>query len=424
MTSRDLRCALPGPADPSSAPGPAGHLSPRSAYRLATSIVGLCLFASVVPSPLYHAYSVWWHFSSLTLTLIFATYAFGVLASLLLLGRVSDQVGRRPVLLVAVSGLIISSALFIASDSATWLFVSRGVQGLATGAALSAASASMLDLHHRRDPVSVGLSNGVASTAGLGLGTLCSALIVQAGTAVRELPYVMLLVLFSLALAGVYRMPEPVSQRTPLRLTPQRPNVPAGIRHRFALAGMAVCASWSIGGLLFSLGPVLATGLFATTNVVAAAYGAIALGLAAALAQLTLHRVSPWLGATSGSLALALGVGLIVLAARTGSGTTFVVGGIVAGIGFGIAFLGALRNLVVAVPNEHRAAVMSAFYVVAYLSLSVPSVIAGVVVSHLGIDDTFEIFGILAAILALVVAVEAGRTRPRHPADSRPDLAP
>lgn len=64
------------------------------------------------------------------------------------------------------------------------------------------------------------------------------------------------------------------------------------------------------------------------------------------------------------------------------------------------------------IPPEHRAAVMSAFYIAAYASLSVPAVLAGVVVTHLGLDSTFEVFGSLVAGVALIVAVEAWRTRP------------
>jgi len=88
------------------------------------------------------------------------------------------------------------------------------------------------------------------------------------------------------------------------------------------------------------------------------------------------------------------------------------VGTLLAGLGFGVAFLGGLRQLVAVIPDEHRAAVMSAFYVVAYASLSVPAVIAGVVVTHLGVDPTFEIFGSVVAGIAVIVAVEAWRTRP------------
>jgi MFS family permease len=84
---------------------------------------------------------------------------------------------------------------------------------------------------------------------------------------------------------------------------------------------------------------------------------------------------------------------VIVIAAGTDSGTTYLIGSIVGGLGFGAAFLGGLRALVAAIPPEHRAAVMSAFFVVAYGSLSVPAVLAGIVVTHLGLESTFEIFG-------------------------------
>src|SRR6201991_3395247 len=205
-------------------------LSPPLAYGLVAAVIGLALFASGTPSPLYATYRELWGFSSVVLTLIYATYAFGVLASLLLAGRVSDQWGRRPVLLVALGTLVVTSVLFMIADSVAWLFVARGIQGLATGLALGAAAAALLDLHPRRDPAGVGLTNGVVSAGGMGYGVLISSALVQLAPAPRVLPYVLLLVLFAVALAGAYAMPEPVAERTRMRLTPQRPGVPAGIR--------------------------------------------------------------------------------------------------------------------------------------------------------------------------------------------------
>ena len=382
------------------------------AYAHAAAVIGLCLFASVVPSPLYRSYAVLWHFSPLTLTLIFATYAFGVLAALLLAGRVSDQVGRRPVLLASLATLMVSSVLYIVADATPWLFVARGVQGIATGAAISTASAALLDLHARRDPVSAGLMNGVASATGLGVGALVSSALVQAGVAPRTLPYVAVLVLLAVALAGAYWMPEPVLDRDAFRLTPQRPRVPAGIRHAFLLAGLATLSSWSIAGLFFSIGAQLPDELFSTTNAILGASAGALLGLGGALSQLLFHRTTPWLGASAGSVGLAAGMVLIVVATATSSDTAFILGALLAGFGFGLAFLGGLRQLVVTIPPEHRAAVMAAFYVVAYASLSLPAVIAGLVVTHLGLDTTFEIFGSIVAGIALIVAVEAWRTRP------------
>jgi predicted MFS family arabinose efflux permease len=387
-------------------------LSPRTGYAVAALVVGLGLFASVTPSPLYRTYSVLWHFSPLTLTLIYATYAFGVLASLLLAGGVSDDVGRRPVLLVALGALMASSVLFMVAGSAAWLFVARGLQGLATGAALSAASAALLDLHPKRDPAGVGLTTAVGAASGIGLGVLVSSSLVQLGTLPRVLPYAVLFVLFAAAFAGAYWMPEPIEKRGRFRLTAERPSVPAVVRRPFVLAALAVLSSWSIGGLFFSLGPQLAAHLFDSSNVVVSGSGIVALAGAAVVAQLLTGRSAPWIGAGIGSIALAAGMVLIVFAAARDSSAAYLAGSILGGAGFGAAFLGGLRALTAAIPHHQRAAVMSAFYVAAYTSLSLPAVLAGVVVAHIALPTTFEIFGSVVAAIALTVAFEAWRTRP------------
>jgi MFS family permease len=388
-------------------------LSPRIAFGLVSAIIGLALFASGTPSPLYGTYRELWGFSPVVLTLVYATYAFGVLTALVLAGRISDEAGRRPVLIVALTVLMGATVLFMIADSVVWLFVARGVQGVATGLALGAASAAMLDLHPRRDPAGVGLTNGVVSAAGLGLGVLVSATFVELLPAPRVLPYVALFVLFAIALTGVARMPEPVGERNRPRITPQRPRVPASVRRPFLLAALAVISSWSVGGLFLSLGPQLAAELFRTSDHFVAGLSIFALAGSGAAAQLLFGRAAPWAGAVGGSLALATGLLLIVLAAAEDSSAIYVAGAIVGGAGFGVAFLGALRALSAAIPPAHRAEVMSAFYVVAYAALSLPAILAGVVVTPLGLEPTFELFGSVIAGLALIVAAEAWRTRPR-----------
>jgi MFS family permease len=387
-------------------------LSPRLSFVLVAAVIGLALFASGTPSPLYGTYRALWGFSPLVLTLVYATYAFGVLATLMLAGRLSDEVGRRPVLIAALTALMGASVLFMVADSVVWLFVARAIQGLATGLALSAASAALLDLHPTRDPVGVGLTNGVASAAGLGLGVLVSALFVELLPAPRVLPYVALFVLFAIALAGVARMPEPVTNRARPRLTPQRPGVPAVVRRPFALAALALLSSWSVAGLFLSLGPQLSASLFHTSDHLVAGLGVFALAGSAAASQVVFGRAAPWLGVTLGSIALATGLLLIVLSAATDSSGVYLAGAIVGGAGFGVAFLGGLRVLSMAIPPAHRAEVMSAFYVVAYASLSLPAIAAGVIVTPLGLEATFELFGSVVAGLALVLAALAWRTRP------------
>lgn len=396
-------------------------LSPRAAYGLMAAVIGLALFASGTPSPLYGTYSAMWSLSPLVLTLVYATYAFGVLATLLLAGPVSDHVGRRPVLLVSLGSLMGATILFMFARSVEWLFVARAIQGLATGLALSAASAALLDLHPRRDAGAVGLHNGAASTAGMGMGVLVSAALVQWLPAPRVLPYVAAFLLFCMAFAGALAMPEPVQGPVGLRLRPQRPAVPAQVRPAFLLAGLGVLSSWSIGGLSLSLGPELLQTLFHTSDQLVGGLSVFVLAASGSVAQVALRRAVPWAAASAGSVALAAGLLGIVLAAATGSGSVYVAATIVAGGGFGVAFLGALRALSSAIPPQQRSSVMSAFYLVAYGSLSVPAILAGVLVTPLGLAATFEIFGSVIAGIALVVALLAWRSRPA-PAPTCPGM--
>jgi MFS family permease len=395
------------------AASPRTTLSQPLAYALSATIIGAALFASATPSPLYETYAKLWGFSSVVLTLVYATYAVGVLVSLLLAGRASDVAGRRPVLLIALGALLFATVLYMLAHSVAWLFAARGLQGLATGLALGTASAGLLDFHPSQDPEGAGLTNGVVSAAGLGLGALASSAAVQLLPAPRVLPYVLVLVLFAVAFVGVLLMPEPVASRSRLRLTPQRPHVPAPVRQPFVVAALAVISAYSIGGLFFALGPELAGRLFDTSNHLVTGISLFLLAGVGAIAQLAYGRRAAWLGAAGGSLALAAGVALIVLAAAENSAPALIVGSVVGGAGFGVAFLGALRALSAAIPPSDRAGVMSAFFVAAYAALSLPAVLAGFAAGPLGLEPTFELLGSLVATLALVVAVQAWRTRPR-----------
>ena len=227
------------------------------------------------------------------------------------------------------------------------------------------------------------------------------------------IPYVVLLILVAIAFAGALAMPERVRSHGRVRLTPQRPSMRRQVRRPFLLAALAVISSWSIGGLFFSLGPQFSASLFHSSDHMVAGIGVFVLAGAGTVAQLAFGRSVPWVAAAGGSIALSVGMLMIVGAVMADSAALYLAGALVGGGGFGVAFLGALRSLSAVIPPEHRAEVMSAFYLVAYGALSLPAVLAGVLVTPLGLWTTFEVFGGAVAALAVVVAFEAWRTRPR-----------
>ena len=183
------------------------QLSSGMAFALVASIIWLALFASATPSPLYGVYQDEWNFSTPVLTLVYAIYAFGVLAALLLVGRISDDVGRKPVLAGALVGLIAAAVLFIVAHSVGVLFAARGLQGVTTGVALGAAGAALLDLHPRSDDQHAGLINGVVSALGIGVGGIVASVLVEFAPDPMVTPFLVLIALLAIALAGTLAMP-------------------------------------------------------------------------------------------------------------------------------------------------------------------------------------------------------------------------
>jgi hypothetical protein len=158
-------------------------------------------------------------------------------------------------------------------------------------------------------------------------------------------------------------------------------------------------------------GTALSAELFGSTNGLADASGVAALTGSASIAQLVFRRVAPWAGAAFGSLALAAGMTLLVASAGTGAVLAYLAGTVVGGGGFGVAYLGGLRALTAVIPTEHRAAVMSAFYIVAYAAISLPAIAGGPSPASSECDPPSSCFGSLVALIALVVAAQAVRTR-------------
>ena len=127
------------------------RLSRPVAFWLIAYAFAVTMLGTTLPTPLYVIYQAQWHFSTSVITLIFATYAVGVLAALLAAGSSSDQVGRRPVFAAAIGLSIASAVTFILAPGVGWLFLGRLLSGLSAGLITGTATAA-LDLSHRAHP--------------------------------------------------------------------------------------------------------------------------------------------------------------------------------------------------------------------------------------------------------------------------------
>jgi MFS family permease len=380
--------------------------------------LGFLLFASSAPSPLYVVYQAQWHFSPLTLTSVFAVYVVALLVSLVFAGSLSDRVGRRPVLLLALSVQVAAMVLFGVAHDVGVLFAARIVQGLATGVATGALSAALIDLQPDHRPHLGALLSAAAPPLGLAAGALASGLLVEYGPDPLRLVYWLLVGVFALAIAGVVAMPETVRATEGGWASVLRPRVgvPHAARGAFVALAPVLVATWALGGLYLSLGPSLAVALLHSSSHVTGGLVIVALTATGALTSVLVRDHPPQRVLAGGALMLALGVGVTVLGLNEGATALFFVGSVLAGVGFGAGFSGAFKTIVSLAPPTERAGLIAAVYVLSYVGFSLPAIAAGVAVSHAGLLPTTNVYGSVVAALALTAlattVVRGRRARP------------
>lgn len=389
----------------------AAGFSPRASAWLLTAILMAFLAAAAAPTPLYALYRESWHFSPALLTLVFSIYAGGLMLALLVLGSLSDYLGRRPLIRAALIIELLAMSVFLCANSVELLIAARLLQGFATGIATAVLGAAMLDIDRERGP----LINSVAPMLGMALGALGSSALVQFGGDPLHRVYVWLLVVFALALMLLRWLPESVSPQPGAwaSLKP-RIRVPPQARRAFWSVAPLNASLWALGGFYLSLGPTLArqvTGL--QVPMIGGALVSL-LCFCGAVAIFALRNQPPPTILRRGGLALILGLLVTLLGVDSANLWLFFLGTAVAGLGFGGAFLGALRSVVPLAHAHERGALMASFYVLSYLAFSVPAILAGLAIQRYGLVATtngYASLQILAASLVLLLSLRATGVR-------------
>ncbi len=381
-------------------------------------ILASFLLASSAPSPLYVVYQQRWDFSEIILTSVFAVYALALLASLVVAGSVSDHVGRRPTLVVALAIEIAAMLAFAEAHSVAWLFAARILQGVATGIAMGAISAALLDLQGD-DNSRLGAVLGVAAPmTGLAAGALGTGLLVQFGPDPTSLVYWLLFGAFAVAIPFVLAIPETVPRESNWAASLQpRIAVPEPLRVAFVATIPCIAATWALGGLVLSLGPSLTAGVLGDSSHVVGGLPIFIMAGISAIASVRLRDAHARSTARGGLAALIVGVAMILVALAAGSTGLFMLGAGVVGLGFGPAFAGAFRALSTQAPLDQRAGFVSAIFAVSYLAFSLPAVAAGVAVTQLGLHETANIFcAALIGTAALALALSGKLQDPQSSA--------
>ncbi|MFC1401539.1 MULTISPECIES: MFS transporter [Streptacidiphilus] len=392
------------------------HLPRGVAFYLQASIVVSFLAASSAPTPLYAVYQGEWGFSPITTTVVFGVYALAVLAALLVVGSLSDHVGRRPVLLAGITLQAVTMVVLTTAGGVPELLLARVVQGLATGLAVGAVGAGMLDIDKAKGTI----TNAVAPMTGTATGSIASGLLVQYLPWPVHLVYLALLGVFLLQGVGVWLMAE-TSEPKPGALASLRPRlgIPRTAVGPVLTAVPVLVAVWALAGFYGSVAPAVVRVVVGSDSSLLGGLALFVLAGSGALTVLLLRDARPRLVMLLGIAALIVGVGGTLLSVDHRSTAGFFLATALAGAGFGGGFQGAIRTTVpLAAPHE-RSGLLSTLYVVSYLAMGLPAVIGGVLVVHGGgLLATTREYGV--AVMALAALALLGLVRQsRGPAVGR-----
>jgi len=398
-------------------PGASVPVVPRLSRRVGFWAVAFAFLSvtalSTAPSALYGLYERHEHFSPITITIVYAVYAAGVTASLLLAGHVSDWYGRKAVLIPALTLAVAAAVLFISWQSLTGLLVARVMTGLALGATVATATAYITDLDS--DPTRPGAAvtrragtvGRIAQVGGLAIGPLTSGLLARYAPGGLTLPYVVLLVALVVAMLAVLLAPDgrPVAQPLP-RYRPQRLKVPAHARGQFlaAIAGAALAfATW---GLVAGLaGRFLAGPLHHPSPALTGAAIFLTFGVGIVVQTTTTNWPTRRL-LSAGIPTIILGLAILVVSAWTTppSLALFLIGGVVTGIGASAIFRASFNIVISTSHPDDRAGALATLFIAGYMALSLPVLGLGIVLLYLSPQVTLLIFGLTIVLIILAAA--------------------
>jgi MFS family permease len=357
-------------------------------------------------TPLYAEYADTFHFSSLVLTSIFATYAFVLVPALIVFGRLSDRFGRRPVLVVGLVTACAGLALFAAAAGTAWLYEARAVQGLAVGMISGAATAAVVELDPDGDRRRAALLAGLAQAGGSAAGPLFAGVVAEWGPDRLRLCFLLALGVTVVAAAAVAGVPEPAAgEREPWRI--EWPRVPPELRVDFGRVSVTAATVWAAVALYLSIVPTYVRVSLSTGNLALIALIAALALVASCVAQVVAQRFEGERRRDQayGLALLSLGLTALSVGAPFHSLTTLLAGAIATGAGHGLAFLNAQQELNELAPPAHRGEVTAAFISCIYFLVATSVITTGLLDRFLTLTVSVEL---VAGSLVLLAVTTAG----------------
>jgi MFS family permease len=377
-------------------------LGRRASFLTATAIVAHTIWTSAAPALTYPLYAQQWHLTTFATTAIFAVYPVFVVFVLVLFGNLSDHIGRRETMLIGLVFSAIGSLVFAAAPDVDWIFFGRAFMGVGVGLSAGPSAAAVVEFS---SPHKAGQA-GSATAAAQGLGMMAAALIGGALIQYAPLPLRLNFAVLTIVLVGLiavtWFMPNHTASRAAGHWRPRVPSIPNGVFAVFVASTAAVTGSYVLGAMTLSLGAQVAHDVVASSNALVNG-GTIALfAIASAVATVPARKLTPSKVILAGGATAIGSSALLAVAAVQHSLELYMLAQVGAGAAYSWLLLGGLSLINAHLPVTHRAATLSALFLVAYLAQAVVALSLGKVATNSGLTSAVDIGVVTIALLASV----------------------
>lgn len=346
----------------------------------------LCLitFAVNLQAPLYTAYAELSGNGAAATAVAFSAYVVGVVPVLLLLGGLADKVGRRPLIIVALGLSMLATLLMLFAPTLETLGLARLLLGVGTALASATGTAYMSELMHNGDNSRAANWVTASTSLGFGLGAALTSLFLLRGPTLAPDSFYVHLLLAGLALLAVWRLPD--QRRDTHGAWLRLPCYPAGSLPY----GLAILLAWACVGLVIAMLPSILKqhGLANWSGF--STFCVISCGL---LFQPLARRMEPAKATLLGLIVLPCSYALLAWGADSGQLMAVLLGTVAASSAcYGFVYLGGL-SAVNTLAGAEKTRASAGFFLLAYLGFSLPVIVTGLLVDHLGSRTALVIFG-------------------------------